>query len=150
MDDQFELPIIRQRIGLDPIIGLIPGGGDWVVWLVSVYVFWEAMRLGAPLPLLLRMALNITVDLLGGYAPVVGDVFDVVFKANRRNVEMLRAHFGAAPQLGSDLPAVLPEGALAAREDNPIPRYAFALVVSTILLAIATGPFLILYWVFAG
>ena len=65
MDDQFEIPIIKKRIGLDPIIGLIPGGGDWVVWFVSVYVFWEAARLGAPLPLLVRMASNIAVDLLG-------------------------------------------------------------------------------------
>lgn len=150
MDDQFELPIVRQRIGLDPIIGLIPGGGDWVVWLVSIYVFWEATRLGAPIRLLLKMAMNIGVDLLGGYTPVIGDVFDVVFKANRRNVEMLRAHFGAAPQLGSDLPMTIPEEALVTRSQGGLTRHAFALSASLLLLAVASGPFLLLYWAFTG
>jgi hypothetical protein len=148
MDDQFEIPIIKKRIGLDPIIGLIPGGGDWVVWFVSVYVFWEAARLGAPLPLLVRMASNIAVDLLGGYVPGVGDVFDAFFKANRRNVELLRGHFGAREELGAPLPAVLPERALA--NPNPVTRYAVGVGLTLGLLVIASGPIALLYWLMSG
>lgn len=148
MDDQFEIPIIKKRIGLDPIIGLIPGGGDWVVWFVSVYIFWEAARLGAPLAMLVRMASNIAVDLLGGYVPGVGDLFDAFFKANRRNVELLRGHFGARPELGAPLPAVLPERAL--ERSNPVARYAIGVGLTLALLALASGPVVLLYWMMSG
>ena len=148
MDDQFELPLIKRRIGLDPIIGLIPGGGDWVVWFVSVYIFWEAARLGAPLGMLARMGANIGVDLLGGYLPGLGDVFDAFFKANRRNVEMLRGHFGAREELGSPLPVQLPEHALERR--NPALRYGVGVGITLSLLALASGPFVLIYWLLQG
>ena len=149
MDDQFELPLVRWRIGLDPIIGLIPGGGDWAMWCVSVYIFWEAARLGAPLGLLGRMAANIALDLLGGYVPAVGDLFDAAFKANRRNVELVRAHFGARPELGSPLPVKLPEGALEPRPRAA--RYAVGALLTLALLALASGPVVLLYvWLGAG
>ena len=117
--------------------------------VVSVYVFWEAARLGAPLPLLVRMASNIAVDLLGGYVPGVGDVFDAFFKANRRNVELLRGHFGAREELGAPLPAVLPERALA-KPTNPITRYAVGVGLTLALLVIASGPIALLYWLMSG
>lgn len=151
MDDQFELPIIKYRVGLDPIIGLIPGGGDWVVWFVGVYIFWEAARLGAPLRLLLKMALNIAIDLLGGYAPVAGDLFDVIYKSNRRNVEMLRGYFGARPELGSPLPERLPEQALApASVPTRVVRYGVVFGISALLLLLASGPIVLLYWLLQG
>lgn len=151
MDDQFELPIIKTRIGLDPIIGLIPGGGDWVVWFVGIYIFWEAVRLGAPMHLLLRMASHIGVDLLGGYVPVVGDIFDVMYRSNKRNVELLRGHYGARPELGSPLPVTLPRRAIKSLERRgSVVRYGFAIGVSAALLAIASGPFLILYMLLHG
>ncbi|MEM1349869.1 MAG: DUF4112 domain-containing protein [Myxococcota bacterium] len=146
MDDQFELPIVKRRIGLDPVIGLIPGGGDWVVWFVSVYIFWEAMRLGAPAKLLLRMAANIGVDLLGGYVPVVGDLFDAAFKANRRNVELVRELFGAPKKLGTKVPQELDPVALAKRDEARVQRAALALLMTLALLAVASGPLLLLYF----
>ncbi len=145
MDDQFELPLVKRRIGLDPIIGLIPGGGDWAVWFVSVYIFWEALRLGATKPLLIKMGVNIAVDLLGGYVPGVGDVFDAMFKANLRNVALIRAHFGGPTQPGAPLPAVIPQAALEARRVRPVTRYALAALIISALLALASGPFVLLY-----
>ncbi len=151
MDDQFEIPIIKTRIGLDPIIGMIPGGGDWVVWFVGIYIFWEAVRLGAPMHLLARMAANIGIDLLGGYAPVVGDIFDVMYRSNKRNVELLRGHYGARKELGAPLPVKLPERAIKSLErKRGILRYGFAVFVSLALLAVASGPFLILYFMLHG
>lgn len=150
MDDQFEIPIVKVRFGLDPLIGMIPGGGDWATWLVGVYIFWEAARLGAPTRLLLIMAWHIGFDLLLGYAPGVGDVLDVIYRSNRRNVQLLRVHFGAAPELGSPLPVHLPKQALAAYNAPPWAKYALVATISLILLAIASGPFLILYFIFQG
>ena len=151
MDDRFEIPLIKTRVGLDALLGLIPGGGDWAAWLVGVYIFWEAARLGAPLALLARMAAHIGVDLLGGYAPIVGDVFDVLYRSNKRNVELLRGHFGARQELGAPLPAVLPERAARSLErPHSAARYGFALLLSALLLLVATGPFLILYLFLRG
>lgn len=150
MDDQFELPIIKYRVGLDPIIGLIPGGGDWVVWAVSVFIFWQAYKLNVPMGVLFKMASNISVDLLGGYVPGVGDVFDAAFKANKRNVELIHAHFGGAPELGAQLPAVIPEQALTKTAESPILRFAMVAGAILILLAIASGPFVLLYLLFSG
>ena len=149
MDDRFEIPIIRVRIGLDPIIGMIPGGGDWVVWLVGIYIFWEAVKLGAPMHVLMRMATNIGVDLLGGYAPVAGDIFDVFYRSNKRNVELLRGYLGAKPELDAPLPSVLPtrvENALVKGGKNKVVRYGFAALASVLLLLLASGPTLLIYW----
>lgn len=147
MDDQFELPILKTRVGLDPIIGLIPGGGDWVVWFVSVLIFVQAYRLGLPNGKLMRMAANIAIDLLGGYVPGIGDVFDVVYKANKRNVELIHAHFGGQPQLDAPLPAIIPPQALMAPKDK---AKRAALVVGVVfgLLLLASGPFALLYLLF--
>lgn len=77
------------RIGLDGIIGLIPGLGDLVGTVLSSYIVGQAYRLGASPAVLLRMAGNILLDTLAGAVPIVGDLFDFVWKANRRNVELL-------------------------------------------------------------
>ena len=93
MDDQFELPIIKHRIGLDPIIGLIPGGGDWVTWGVSAYIIVEAIRLKVPIPILFKIGKNITGDFLVGYVPGVGDILDAIVKANKRSVKLILDYF---------------------------------------------------------
>jgi hypothetical protein len=138
MDDRFEIPIVGVRVGLDPLIGLIPGGGDWVVWFVSVYIFWEGLRLGASFETLLRMAANIAIDLVVGYIPGAGDLFDVLFKANRKNVELLRTEMvGTKP--GDELPE-LPQHSKAA-------RYALGIAIVLSLFALAAVPFVVLYFV---
>lgn len=148
MDDKFELPIVRTKVGLDPIIGLIPGSGDWLTWIVSVYIFWEAAKIGAPKGLLIRMAAITIVDLIAGYVPAVGDLFDVAWKANRKNVEMLKDYYGASTgSEGTTLPTDLTEEALQEHRGSRLPRYALATLIILILLAFAAVPFVVLWWV---
>jgi len=85
------------RIGLDGIIGLIPGLGDLFGTALSSYIVAQAHRLGVPRAVLLRMAGNIALETLVGAVPVLGDLFDFAWKANRRNVALLERHV-AQPQ----------------------------------------------------
>lgn len=82
-------------IGLDPLIGLIPGLGDLIGAGVAIWVVAEAARLGASGFVLFRMGLNIAIDTLGGAIPVAGDVFDALWKANLKNVRLLERHLAA-------------------------------------------------------
>ncbi|MDY6818007.1 MAG: DUF4112 domain-containing protein, partial [Halobacteriales archaeon] len=80
------------RIGIDPIIGILPIGGDAVTGLVSLYIFIEGIRLGLPARALLRMLLNIVLDVGIGSIPVIGSIFDVAWRSNRRNVAIIERH----------------------------------------------------------
>ncbi|HKD56476.1 MAG TPA: DUF4112 domain-containing protein [Hyphomicrobiaceae bacterium] len=92
MDSQFVLPGTNVRIGLDPLVGLIPVVGDLISGLVSTYLIWEARRLGAPRRLIARMMANTLFDTAVGSVPVVGDAFDALFRSNMKNVALLRRH----------------------------------------------------------
>jgi Domain of unknown function (DUF4112) len=92
LDEAILIPGTNKRIGLDPIIGLIPGGGDTVTMLMSAYIVVEAALLGLPATTLLQMVGNIVIDAFAGTVPVLGDLFDVVSKANTRNLKLLDAH----------------------------------------------------------
>lgn len=102
MDSAFVIPGTDIRFGMDPIIGLIPGIGDTLSVAVSGYIYSFARDLGVPGRLRMRMLWNIFIDWLVGLVPVVGDLFDVRFKANNRNVRIIMAHAerqaGAAEQ----------------------------------------------------
>jgi hypothetical protein len=93
LDDRFRIPGTEVRFGLDPIIGILfPGVGDAVTGTGSIGLLTLAVRRGVPRVVLWRMVLNIFIDLIFGSLPIVGDIFDVAFKANRRNLELIRAH----------------------------------------------------------
>jgi Domain of unknown function (DUF4112) len=92
LDDRYRLPGTGIRVGLDGIIGLIPGIGDAASGLLSAYIIYEARRLGVPNSVLAGMLGNFAVDFVVGAVPVFGDVFDIGWKANRRNVRMLLRH----------------------------------------------------------
>ena len=79
---------------MDGLVGLVPGIGDGVTALVALYPLIEAWRLGVPKAVLLRMLGNIGADSVLGAVPIAGDLFDFAFKANRRNVALLRRHLG--------------------------------------------------------
>jgi hypothetical protein len=93
LDERFRLPGTRYRMGLDGLIGLIPGVGDTVGSLLSAYILYEAIKLGVPRRLLLRMAANIGLDTIVGLVPVVGDIFDIAWKANKKNMRLLNDYF---------------------------------------------------------
>jgi hypothetical protein len=95
LDEQFRIPGMKYRIGLDGLLGLIPGIGDAAGALLSTYILYEAIRLGVPRTVLLRMIANIGIDTLGGAIPVVGDIFDMAWKANKKNAALLHAYLAS-------------------------------------------------------
>jgi hypothetical protein len=100
MDDGLKLPGIPLRVGLDPLIGLVPGLGDAAGAILAAWILVEAARLRASRATLSRMASNIALDALGGTIPLLGDVFDVVWKANLRNVALLERHLADPDRAG--------------------------------------------------
>jgi len=92
LDSAVGIPGTPIRIGLDAVLGLIPGAGDVAGAVLSGYIVLAAVRAGAPSPVIWRMLANIGMDTLVGSVPVIGDVFDVAYKSNIRNVELLERY----------------------------------------------------------
>ena len=139
MDSVFRVPGLGLRFGLDAILGLIPGAGDFATSLVSIYIFTAANRYGVPRITVLRMALNIVIDLIVGAIPFVGDAFDLYWKSNQRNVELLRRHVDANPT--------------AARKLQTADRLfvaALAVVVLAIVVASTVLAYFIARWMFTA
>ncbi len=90
LDTAILIPGTNVRFGIDALIGLVPGIGDVVTTLMSLYLVREARALGAPRHLILRMLGNVALDSVVGAVPVAGDLFDVMWRANRRNMALLR------------------------------------------------------------
>ncbi|MCM3873387.1 MAG: DUF4112 domain-containing protein [Pyrinomonadaceae bacterium] len=90
LDDFFRIPGLGWRIGLDALVGLIPGVGDTATTLASLYVLTSAVRYRVPKVTLLRMGLNLGIDYAVGSLPLVGDLFDAWWKSNQKNIELLR------------------------------------------------------------
>ena len=103
LDSAFLIPGLNRRVGFDAIIGLVPGIGDAVSTLLASYIIWEARQLGLPRWKIARMIGNVAVDTAVGAVPLVGDLFDVAFKANRRNMKILREHL----ERNGDLPRTI-------------------------------------------
>lgn len=93
LDGAFRLPGTKFRFGLNSLIGLTPAAGDAVLTAVSLWIVYEAHRLGVPREKLIRMAGNVAIEAVGGLVPVVGDLFDMTFKANLRNFAIIEEHF---------------------------------------------------------
>ncbi|CCH67847.1 hypothetical protein RINTHH_16920 [Richelia intracellularis HH01] len=92
LDTVISIPFTNIRIGLDPIIGLMPALGDTLGIFLSAYLIIESARLGASRQILGKMILNTVVDATLGTVPVLGDIFDIVWKGNQRNMVLLEQH----------------------------------------------------------
>jgi len=92
LDNAIPIPGTPYSLGLDPLLGLIPGGGDIAGAALSAYIVVSAAQLGLPRESLVRMVLNILLEVVVGTVPVVGDLFDVAWKANVKNMELLDIH----------------------------------------------------------
>jgi hypothetical protein len=99
LDNAIAIPGTNYRVGLDPILGLIPGGGDTIGLIFSCLVVYEASRLGANKKTLGQMTFNILLEAVVGTVPGVGDFFDVVWKSNARNIQLLDEHLGVSHAL---------------------------------------------------
>lgn len=126
LDNAVGIPGTNFRFGLDPVLGVL--GGDVLTGLVSVYIVYEAMRMGLPAPTIGRMGFNILLDTLTGLMPVLGDLFDVGWKANSQNVALIEKHVA-----------------------NPVPSRTqdkvFAVFVIVALLALVAGMAFLSVWV---
>lgn len=97
LDSSITVPGTGFRVGLDGIIGLIPGIGDAVGSVVSSYILAEGARLGVSKLTLMHMGFNILIESIVGLIPFVGDLFDFAWKANQKNVELLYRHLESPP-----------------------------------------------------
>ena len=94
LDSAFVIPGTNRSVGLDAVIGLVPGIGDAISTALASYIIWEARQLGLPKWKIARMIGNVAVDTAFGAIPFAGDVFDVFFKANERNLRIIHEHIG--------------------------------------------------------
>jgi hypothetical protein len=127
LDSAFRVPGTSYRIGLDPILGLLPGLGDLVSPLFTFGLIWQAREIGVPGVVVMRMISNVAIDTVVGLVPVVGDLFDFAWKSNNRNLVLLEEH---------------------AYEERPgsAGDWTFVIVAFGLLLVIAAVPFLVLGW----
>ena len=93
LDNQFRIPATNLRFGLDGLIGLVPYLGDMTGFVVSGFLMHTMLRKGAGPLLMLRMLFNFVLDAIVGIIPLAGDLFDFGFKANRRNVDLLKQYY---------------------------------------------------------
>lgn len=92
MDEAFTIKGVPFKIGLDALLGLIPGVGDVIGGVMSTWIVVGGLRHRVPARIILRMLLNIAIDLLGGAVPVAGDVFDFLYEENVKNMRLLEKH----------------------------------------------------------
>jgi hypothetical protein len=143
LDEAFEIPIVRVRVGLDPLLGLLPGAGDWVGAAASLAIFLTGVRLHLPVRLLARMAWNIVFDLAIGVVPLLGDLADVGVKANRKNVDLLVAHCGGVIE-GDRIRFV--RDPLARERSTALGRWTATVVVVGVVAGLLTAPIFLLAW----
>jgi hypothetical protein len=131
LDSALIVPGTRYRIGLDPILGLVPGIGDLVSPLFAIGILWQAHDLGVSRVVQLRMIFNVAIDALLGAVPFIGDLFDFVWKANDKNMALLDHH--------------------AEREHQASPGdWIFVAVLTLAVILIAAIPFVVAAWIIAA
>ena len=108
MDSQFKIPGTNFRFGLDGILGLIPGAGDLSTLAVSGYMISIMAKNGASGYVIARMVVNVVIDALLGSIPLIGDLFDFVFKANLKNMQLMREHYQEGRHRGSAWKVIVP------------------------------------------
>ena len=127
LDSQFRVPGTNIRFGLDAIVGLIPGLGDISTPIFAAILLLQGARMRLPAIVQVRMVLNSAIDMLLGFVPILGDLVDIGFKANLRNLALLERHAR--------------RGVPPARSD-----YVFVMVCVIVLTFVALSPFAVLFW----
>lgn len=116
LDSAILIPGTNRRIGIDALLGLIPGVGDAVSAALASYIIWEARRLGLPRWKIARMVGNLALDTTVGAVPLLGDLFDMAYKANQRNMRIVIEHLERTGRMG---PGVI-EGTAVRVEEPPL------------------------------
>ena len=89
LDEAITIPGTEHKIGIDPIIGLIPGGGDLIGGVLSIYIMHAGIKMGMPKATIIRMFGNVALEFVIGCIPIIGDLFDAMWKSNQRNVKLI-------------------------------------------------------------
>jgi len=89
LDDSIKIPGTNQKIGIDAIVGIIPILGDFIGIIFSTYIMYSGIKMGVSSKIVKKMATNIAIDFIIGSIPIIGDIFDALWKANKRNVELI-------------------------------------------------------------
>jgi hypothetical protein len=131
LDSALVVPGTSYRVGLDPILGLIPVLGDLVSPLFTIAILWQARDLRIPRVVQLRMIFNVAIDAVVGVVPFIGDLFDFAWKANLRNLALLERH------------------AAGARRASP-GDWLFVVLLTLLVVTIAVVPFVIAGWLAAA
>ena len=127
LDSAYQLPGTTYRIGLDPIVGLVPGIGDLISPLFTIALLWQSRDLDLPRIVRLRMLFNVAIDTVLGIVPIAGDLFDFAWKANDMNMALLERHaFEERPASAGD--------------------WLFVVGLTIALIALAVLPFLLAGW----
>jgi hypothetical protein len=131
LDNAFQVPGTSYRVGLDPIIGLLPVIGDLVSPLFTISMLLQARQFGVPKVVQARMLVNVAIDTLVGAVPIVGDLFDFAWKANEKNLVLLELH--------------------AREERRGAPGdYAFVTLMVVLVAGFAAVPFVLLAWLLSA
>ena len=132
MDSQFQIPSTKIRFGLDALIGLIPGVGDFAGFVVSGYMMVVLASNGASGYVIARISLNILIDAIIGSIPFIGDIFDFVFKANERNMKLVHEHYKEGRHQGGAWKVVV-----------PVLLFLFLLIIGIVWIAYRTVMWLV-------
>ena len=89
LDDSIKIPGTNQKFGIDAIVGIIPILGDFIGVIFSVYIMYSGIKMGVSSKIVKKMAANIAIEFVIGSIPIIGDIFDALWKANKRNVELI-------------------------------------------------------------
>ena len=89
LDDSIKIPGTNQKIGIDAIVGIIPILGDFIGVIFSTYIMYSGIKMGVSSKIVKKMATNIVIEFVIGSIPIIGDIFDALWKANKRNVELI-------------------------------------------------------------
>lgn len=89
LDDSIKIPGTNQKIGIDAIVGIIPILGDFIGVIFSTYIMYSGIKMGVSSKIVKKMAANIAIEFIIGSIPIIGDIFDALWKANKRNVELI-------------------------------------------------------------
>jgi hypothetical protein len=132
MDSRFRIPGTSIRFGFDALIGLIPGAGDLSTFAISGYMLLIMARNGASGFVLARMVVNILVDTIVGAIPVIGDIFDIAFKANIRNLQLMQEYYREGRHRGSAWKMIIP----------------VLIILLAVIIAIIWAVYRFLVWIF--
>jgi len=96
LDEAFRLPVVGYRFGLEPVLGLVPIVGDLAGFAISSYIIFKAAQFGLPRKLVARMVFNALLDAVVGSIPILGSLFDMFWKANKRNIRLIERYLAQA------------------------------------------------------